>query len=108
MLEKGEVDIGIASPSSDDAMDSFKPLLKDSVGLVCSCNHSLASVEARLDWSQIENEHFITNGSCHMIKSEEFKQILEQSEILCTKHDVVTRINISRSGYYHAAVASSA
>ena len=82
MVQRGEIDFGIASYSEDLQEEDFKPLVTDPMGLVCSKNHRLAKLSEPVDWSEIEQDVFITNGTCDLIKAPQFKPILKNSEIM--------------------------
>ena len=81
MLLRGEIDFGIASESEEREDEIFRPLVTDSIGLVCSTEHHLAKSSSPISWSDLEKEVLIANGTCHLIKAKEFEKILAKAEI---------------------------
>jgi len=82
MVRRGEIDFGIASQGEELQDENFKPLVTDSIGLVCSKHHQLAKLNDPIDWLKLEKEIFIVNGTCDLIKAPEFEPILKRSEIM--------------------------
>lgn len=82
MIRRGEIDFGIASQSEDLQEEKFKPLVTDPMGLVCSKDHRLAKSIKSINWSEIEQDVFIANGTCDLIKAPQFEPILKRSEIM--------------------------
>ncbi len=78
MLETGEIDIAIASPSAaDDAQ--YQLLMSDVIGVVCSKQHPLAEHKGALHWRDLQSQRFIANGTCYLIQAAEFEPILQSA-----------------------------
>jgi DNA-binding transcriptional LysR family regulator len=80
-LERGRVELGIATPI--DLRPEFEsvPLTKDPFGVVCSNQHPLNRVDAPLTWRDIEPYSFIANPICGLIQDSEFRAILSRSTL---------------------------
>ena len=81
MIEQGDVDIGIVSPKTDAIGIDFLSLFTDQIGVVCSRKHKLNRFQRPLAWSDIKDFSFIANGTCDLITANEFRSILNASEI---------------------------
>lgn len=81
LVEKGNIDIGIVSPSKEFHSVACHPLLTDPIGLVCSRTHPLASLKRSITWDDIAVNTFIANGTCHHIQDEAFQAIVAAAEI---------------------------
>ncbi len=80
-LERGRVELGIASPLS--LREEFESVLltRDAFGVVCSDRHPLARSNAALEWRDIESHIFIANPICGLIQDSEFRKILSRSTL---------------------------
>lgn len=82
LIIQGEIDIGIASPVSEDTeLVNYQPILTDPLGVVCSPNHALAQLGRPLLWEDLQTQTFIANGTCHHIKDPEFQEIVAAADI---------------------------
>ena len=81
LIEKGDIDIGIVSPRKEFLAVKCQNLLTDPIGVVCSRSHPLASLNRPLTWSDISQETFIANGTCHHVQDKEFQSIVTSAEI---------------------------
>ncbi|MDH5355959.1 MAG: LysR family transcriptional regulator [Gammaproteobacteria bacterium] len=82
LVIQGEIDIGIASPVSEDSeLMNYQPLLADPLGVVCSPGHALAKLGRPLLWQDLRGQTFIANGICHQIQDPEFQKIVAEAEI---------------------------
>lgn len=83
LVSAGTVDVGIASPSQDEALKSVtsQPLLCDPLGIVCSPKNNLAQLQRKLRWSDLHDQVFIVNGTSRRICDPEFRKIVDASEI---------------------------
>ena len=75
------VDFGIASLWNLDANLSFEPLLQDPMGLVCRRDHPLASRPQPLDWTEIEGETLITNGTVRLLDGTPAREVMERAHL---------------------------
>jgi DNA-binding transcriptional LysR family regulator len=81
LVEKGTIDLGIASPPLQSERLHFEPLMTDPIGVVCSPGHALAALERPLRWRDLEAHTLISNGTCALIRDPEFTALLERAEI---------------------------
>ncbi len=58
-VRRGEVDFGIASRWQPIEELSFRPLIKDSFGMVCRADHALARVRGPLAWRDLAGYDFL-------------------------------------------------
>ena len=75
-VENGGIDFGIASLAGDADTVGFAPLIEDPLGVVCSRDHELASLDRPLDWPDLASHPFIANGTCALIDDPAFAPIL--------------------------------
>lgn len=81
MIERGNIDVGIASPSDDAQGVRCQPLLADPLGVVCSRSHPLAQLNRPLVWGDLRGQRFIANGTCVLIRAPELQALLAAAEI---------------------------
>lgn len=83
LVASGEIDVGIASPTDDEALKSVncEPLMSDPIGVVCSLKNELTQLNRPLTWPDLAGQTFIVNGTCRRIKDLEFQKLIESSEI---------------------------
>lgn len=82
LVEQGQIDVGIASPSSAGSTAlRYRPLLRDPLGVVCARGHPLALLKRPLTWSDLRAHRFIANGTCRLIGAPPFQALLEKSEM---------------------------
>ncbi len=80
-LERGRVEIGIASPLGLRAEFESALLTRDPFGVICSDRHSLNRGNSPLEWRDIEPHPFIANPICGLIQDTEFRRILSRSTL---------------------------
>ncbi len=80
-LERGRVELGIASPLSLRPEFESVLLTRDPFGVICSDEHPLNRSNAPLDWRDIESYPFIANPICGLIQDSEFRKILARSTL---------------------------
>lgn len=80
-LERGRVELGIATPI--DLPPEFESVLltKDPFGVVCSKRHPLNGADSALNWRDLEPYAFIANPICALIQDAEFQTILSRSTL---------------------------
>lgn len=81
LVEQGQIDVGIASPSAGSTALRYRPLLRDPLGVVCARGHPLAMLKRPLAWSDLRAHRFIANGTCRLIGAPPFQALLENSEM---------------------------
>ncbi len=81
LVERGAIDVGIASPVEPTGPIRFEPLLTDPIGVVCAAGHPLAGLARPLRWDDLAPFVFISNGTCGLIRDPRFRKILESSGI---------------------------
>ena len=81
LVERGEVDVGIASPMDATAQLEYRPLFSDPLGVVCSATHPLCDLDRPLDWKDLRADRFIANGTCAHIEDPAFAEILSGSDL---------------------------
>ena len=81
LIEKGDIDIGIASPREEFMAVKCQNLLTDPIGFVCNRSHPLTLLNRPLTWSDIRHKTFIANGTCKHIQAEIFQSIVASAEI---------------------------
>lgn len=82
LIIQGEIDIGIASPVSENTeLVNYQPILTDPLGVVCSPTHALAQLGRPLLWEDLQGQPFIANGTCHRIQNPEFQEIVAAADI---------------------------
>jgi LysR family transcriptional regulator, carnitine catabolism transcriptional activator len=79
LVEQGQIDVGIASPSATITGLNWQPLLSDPLGVVCGRSHPLCQLERALSWQDLAGYRFIANGTCGLIQSKEFETVLATS-----------------------------
>ncbi len=80
-VERGEIDIGIAGPPVNQDNITFKPLLTDIIGIVCSVSHPLAKTDQPPSLKDLQGHAFISNGTCDLINSKQFQRIRQTATI---------------------------
>lgn len=80
-LERGRVEIGIASPLGLRAEFESALLTRDPFGVICSDRHPLNRGNSPLEWRDIEPHPFIANPICGLIQDTEFRRILSRSTL---------------------------
>lgn len=78
-LERGRVELGIATPLSIQSGFESIPLLRDAFGVICSRHHPLNRRKSPLNWGDIEPYPFIANPICELIQDTAFRNILSDS-----------------------------
>ena len=82
LIMQGEIDIGIASPiTEDNEQVNYQPVMTDPLGVVCSKTHALAQLQRPLLWEDLKDQTFIANGTCNRIKDPEFQAIVAAADI---------------------------
>jgi len=80
-LERGRVELGIATPLSLRPEFESMLLTRDPFGVICSAQHPLNRGDAALRWRDIESHPFIANPICGLIQDTEFRKILSRSTL---------------------------
>jgi len=80
-LERGRVELGIATPIELRPEFESTLLRKDPFGVVCSNRHPLNGIGAPLGWRDIGSYPFIANPICALIEDAEFQAILSRSTL---------------------------
>ena len=80
-LERGRVELGIATPLSLESEFESVLLTKDPFGVICSDQHPLNRCNSPLCWRDIEPYPFIANPICELIQDTEFRAILSRSTL---------------------------
>lgn len=80
MVESQQVDFGLCQ-IFDEQLHSdklFTPLWQDQIGVVCPSDHPLADFDT-LDWSALENQEIITNGTSRLLDAPELQELISPS-----------------------------
>ncbi len=80
-LERGRVELGIASPLSLRPEFESRLLTRDAFGVICSSGHPLSRGNAPLSWGDIAAYPFIANPICGLIRDADFRKILSRSTL---------------------------
>jgi len=80
-LERGRVELGIATPLGLRPEFESVLLAKDPFGVVCSNQHPLNRGNSPLSWRDIARYPFIANPICGLIQDAEFRTIFSQSTL---------------------------
>ncbi len=80
-LERGRVELGIATPIELRPEFESMVLTRDPFGVVCSDRHPLNDIKAPLSWRDVESYPFIANPICALIEDAEFQTILARSTL---------------------------
>lgn len=80
-LERGRVELGIATPLA--LRPEFESILltKDAFGVICSDRHPLNGSDSPLHWRDIEPYPFVASPICGLIDDSEFQAILSRSTL---------------------------
>ncbi|MEM9438848.1 MAG: LysR family transcriptional regulator [Pseudomonadota bacterium] len=91
-LEKGRVDLGLASMSSMGVGILQQELFSDAFGVICPLDHPLMDEPKPITWSALEPWPFIGNGVCQQIKDEDFQRIFKGSRLMVRNTTSLTAI----------------
>ncbi|MDX1512129.1 MAG: LysR family transcriptional regulator [Gammaproteobacteria bacterium] len=78
-LERGRVELGIATPIGLQPGFDSNLLTRDAFGVICSRRHPLNKIDSPLEWRHIEPYPFIANPICRLIEDPVFQNILAAS-----------------------------
>lgn len=82
LITQGEIDVGIASPlTEDNEQVNYRTIMTDPLGVVCSTRHKLAQLGRPLLWEDLHDQTFIANGTCNRIQDPEFQAIVDKADI---------------------------
>lgn len=90
------VDFGVASMWNLDPNLSFEPLIKDPMGLVCRRDHPLAQVERALDWTDLQGETLITNGTVRLLDGTPARSVMENAHLSVS--NMISLLALLRAG----------
>ncbi len=80
-LERGRVELGIASPLSLRPEFESRLLTRDPFGVISSSGHPLSRGNVPLTWGDIAAYPFIANPICALIRDADFRKILARSTL---------------------------
>lgn len=95
-IERGRVDLGIATGTDANAELACEELFSDSFGIVCRDDHPLAKLEQPLSWSDLVSWPIIANGLCARISDTDFQQVIKQSKLMV--HSTTSLLALVRVG----------
>lgn len=90
------VDFGVASLWHLDTNLSFEPLRKDPMGLVCRREHRLARLDRPLDWTDVEGETLITNGTVRLLDGTPARRVMEHAHLSVS--NMISLLALLRAG----------
>ncbi|HSP00813.1 MAG TPA: LysR substrate-binding domain-containing protein, partial [Thioalkalivibrio sp.] len=79
LVANGEVDLGISSVWAQDERLSYTHLFEDNIGVVLHRDHRLAS-RAHLQWHELKEERFITNGTSRLLDNTSAASLLDNND----------------------------
>lgn len=90
------VDFGVGSMWNLDPNMSFEPLLRDQMGLVCRRDHWLAQLDRTIDWTDLENETLITNGTVRVLDGTPASQVMTRAHFSVS--NMISLLGLLRAG----------
>jgi len=90
------VDFGVGSLWNEDPNLRFEPLLKDPMGLICRRDHRLARLERPLDWTEIEGENLITNGTVRLLDGTPARRVMARAHLSVS--NIISLLALLRAG----------
>ncbi|GED23249.1 LysR family transcriptional regulator [Halomonas halmophila] len=78
LVVSGDVELGLTSLWQADADLSFRPLMRDAVGVVCRDDHAFAE-RSSLGWEELQDEVLIRNGTSRLLAGTEAEPLLSRS-----------------------------
>lgn len=92
----GKVGLGVASIRRDQPDLDFKPLFKDSLGIVCKADDPLATREGPVTWDVMHDRTLLGNGITGLMDSMQFSELVSRASI--TVHNVLSLLALVRAG----------
>lgn len=81
-VDRGDVDVGIASVHVGNPALEISALMHDRFGVVCAPGHPLEDRPQPLSWRDLEAFPLIANGLCDLIEDPAFRRIAEMSTMM--------------------------
>jgi len=77
-----ETDLGYATLEQGMAGLKSSVLFSDAFGVLCRADHPIALLDRPVEWSDVAQYRFIENGTCHQIRTPQFRPILENPQLV--------------------------
>ena len=81
-VERGEVDLGIASLNRTDGAVAYRPFFADDFGVVCAAGSPLTRLKRPLKWTDLGEETVIANGLSRAIADPAYRKLEEGSRLM--------------------------
>lgn len=81
-VERGEVDLGIASSGGADGALDHRPFFADDFGVVCAADAPLTRLKRRVRWSDLGDATVIANGLSRSIADPAYRSLEERSSLM--------------------------
>ena len=78
-LRQGEVDIALGNQVEESDQITFKPLLCDPIGVVCSKQHPLAQLDRPIHWRDLTRYNLIYNGTVRLLRNTPLYELMEDA-----------------------------
>ncbi len=95
-VERGEVDLGIASPGGAGSALDYRPFFADRFGVVCAADSPLTRLKRPVRWNDLGEATVIANGLSRSVADPDYRDLEERSRL--TVRNVTSILALVRRG----------